>query len=88
MHWSRATANTGYCPQFDAVVGEFKCRQLLRLFARIRGVQSNELDRCADLVLQAVGLTMYSGRKVKALSGGCKRRLSLALALIGWLARF
>ncbi|KAM4058995.1 ABC transporter [Hirsutella rhossiliensis] len=75
-----ARQNLGVCPQFDAidsmtVVGH------LEHFARIRGIA--DVDRQVRAVLQAVGLDAYADVLAHTLSGGNKRKLSLAMALTG-----
>ena len=35
----------GYCPQFDALIDEMTGRDHLMLYARLRGIPSNELKQ-------------------------------------------
>jgi ABC-type multidrug transport system ATPase subunit len=77
------TTAVGYCPQFDAVVGKFTGGQLVRLMGRIRGVPEASVHNVAARVIDAVGITKYAHQAVHTYSGGTKRRLSLALALVG-----
>src|ERR1700712_4130374 len=53
----------------------------LRFYARIRGVL--EVEHNVDAVIKAVGLQAFTSRMAAKLSGGNKRKLSLAIALIG-----
>ena len=57
-------------------------REHLRLQASLHGVPRAERNRRADRLLERVGLTLAADRKVKGYSGGMKRRLDLALALV------
>ena len=54
----------------------------LRLQASLHGIRGNERKRLIAQLLDRVGLTSAGNRKVRTYSGGMKRRLDLALALI------
>ena len=74
----------GYCPQFDSIIELLTGREMLTLFARIRGLSSNtvinhEIEKLANFV----DLTHYLDRRCGKYSGGNKRKLNVALALIG-----
>ena len=36
--------NLGYCPQFDALIEELTGREMIRLFARLRGVREDQIN--------------------------------------------
>ena len=55
---------------------------VLRLQSSLHGVPRVEAKRRADDLLDRVGLSLAADRKVKGYSGGMKRRLDLALALV------
>src|SRR5579864_2714232 len=57
-------------------------REHLRLQASLQALPRPERRSRADELLQRVGLTEAADRKVKGYSGGMKRRLDLALALV------
>ncbi|CAN5795865.1 daunorubicin resistance protein DrrA family ABC transporter ATP-binding protein [soil metagenome] len=57
-------------------------REHLTLQAALHGIGRKERKRRAEDLLERVGLTEASGRKVGGYSGGMKRRLDLALALV------
>ncbi len=57
-------------------------REHLLLQATLQGIARAERNRRADLLLERVGLTEAAGRRVGGYSGGMKRRLDLALALV------
>jgi len=75
----------GYCPQFDSIIEVMTGREMLTLFARIRGLRTkdgvikNEIEKLAGFV----DLTDYLDRPCGKYSGGNKRKLNVALALIG-----
>ncbi|KAM4557505.1 retinal-specific phospholipid-transporting ATPase ABCA4-like [Fundulus diaphanus] len=75
--------NMGYCPQFDAIDELLTGREHLYLYARLRGVPESEIPRVAEWGIQKLGLTEYAGCSAGTYSGGNKRKLSTAIAMIG-----
>uniref|UniRef100_A0A669DIM3 P-type phospholipid transporter n=1 Tax=Oreochromis niloticus TaxID=8128 RepID=A0A669DIM3_ORENI len=75
--------NMGYCPQFDAIDELLTGREHLYLYARLRGVPESEIPRVAEWGIQKLGLSEYAGRCAGTYSGGNKRKLSTAIAMIG-----
>jgi ABC-2 type transport system ATP-binding protein len=57
-------------------------REHLRLQTMMHGLPAAERKRRSDELLERVGLTLAADRKVRTYSGGMKRRLDLALALV------
>ena len=57
-------------------------REHVRLQASLQGLPRADRTRRADELLGRVGLTEAADRKVRGYSGGMKRRLDLALALV------
>ena len=80
-----AHLNMGVCPQEDLLWADLTGPEHLLFYARIKNVPSAEVkDSIAD-VLAAVGLNDKATRakKTSEYSGGMRRRLSVAIALIG-----
>ena len=75
--------NLGYCPQFDALDPLLTGREHLRLYARLRGLDEDSVKREAENGLRRLGLAAYADRCAGTYSGGNKRKLSTAIALIG-----
>jgi ABC-2 type transport system ATP-binding protein len=57
-------------------------REHLRLQSSLHGIRGAERQELIDRLLTRVGLTSAGDRKIRTYSGGMKRRLDLALALI------
>ena len=75
----------GNCPQFDVVWTGQSVQHHLEFFARLKGLPSSMVKSTAHSIATAVGLgspSVYQ-RKAGQLSGGMRRRLSIALSLIG-----
>ncbi|KAK0618479.1 hypothetical protein B0T17DRAFT_619068 [Bombardia bombarda] len=70
----------GVCPQFDAL-DLLTARQHLEFYARIKGIEDVQAN--VDVAMARVGLTPHADRQGADLSGGNKRKLSLAIALMG-----
>ncbi|XP_077410492.1 retinal-specific phospholipid-transporting ATPase ABCA4-like isoform X1 [Vanacampus margaritifer] len=75
--------NMGYCPQFDAIDELLTGREHLHLYARLRGVPEAEISRIAEWAIQKLGLSEYAGQSAGTYSGGNRRKLSTAIAMIG-----
>jgi ABC-2 type transport system permease protein len=79
---ARARSHIGMAAQDTAVYPTVSVRQNLQLFGRIGGLWGAPLDRRVDQLAEVLGLTDFLDRKARFMSGGEKRRLHAALALI------
>jgi ATP-binding cassette, subfamily A (ABC1), member 3 len=80
MHTPVAARNhLGVCPQFDAV-DSMTLSEHLHFYARARGVPDKETN--IRELISRLGLSEHANKLVKKLSGGTKRKLSLAIAMI------
>lgn len=70
-------------PQHDGLDELLTVREHLSVYARVKGVPSAELGDNIATAMALTDLTAYADRAAGALSGGNKRKLSLALALMG-----
>jgi ABC-type multidrug transport system ATPase subunit len=73
----------GYCPQFDALFPLMTGREHLNMYARLKGVSESDIKAVVDEQIQRMDLTKYADLCSKGYSGGNKRKLSVACALIG-----
>ncbi|KAK1930710.1 ABC transporter A family member 2 [Phytophthora citrophthora] len=79
----KARRVVGYCPQFDSLHDLLTVEEQLELYARLKGIPSNRVQKAVDQKIEEVGLTEYRTKLTRGLSGGNKRKLSTAIALIG-----
>ena len=94
-HADRVRGKIGVCPQHnDSLQDDLTCREVLRLFAQLKGGipkrsgdQSNEEaieeeieHRIKDIAFTTAG---DADKQVGTYSGGMKRKVSIALALLG-----
>ncbi|KRZ43378.1 Retinal-specific ATP-binding cassette transporter, partial [Trichinella pseudospiralis] len=73
----------GYCPQFDALDPRLTARETLLFYAKIKGIQKEFQNPTVDYFIHRLKIEAYADRLVGKYSGGIKRRLSTAVALIG-----
>ncbi|KAL2294929.1 LOW QUALITY PROTEIN: hypothetical protein Nmel_018072 [Mimus melanotis] len=73
----------GYCPQFDAITDLLTGREHLEFYSRLRGIPEEETPRVAQWGITALGLGPHADRPAGKYSGGNKRKLSTAIALLG-----
>ena len=71
----------GYLPQEPGFYPHFSGEKMLRYFACLKGVP--EPDAECERLLDQTNLREARGRKVGGYSGGMKRRLGIAIALLG-----
>ncbi|MQA80654.1 MAG: ATP-binding cassette domain-containing protein [Streptosporangiales bacterium] len=75
-------ARLGVVPQDDTLDTELTCRENLVVYARYFGIPRRIAKQRADELLEFVQLTDRAGDKVEPLSGGMKRRLTIARSLV------
>ena len=73
----------GYCPQFDACLDLLTVEEHLYLYAGVRGISWRTRDVVVAGLMKLCGLTEYAKTKSHELSGGNRRKLSVAMSLIG-----
>ncbi|XP_062562743.1 ATP-binding cassette sub-family A member 2 [Armigeres subalbatus] len=73
----------GFCPQHNVALSFMSCREHLVFFGSLRGMNVKDAEREADDILEKVNLADKRDEILKNLSGGMKRRLCLANAIIG-----
>ncbi len=76
-------SNIGYMAQSDALYEMLTGYENLDFFGKMKGVPSNKLKKEIEYIAEIVDLTNDLKKLVSKYSGGMKRRLSLAIALIG-----
>jgi ABC-type multidrug transport system, ATPase component len=78
----RIRARLGVVPQQDTLDMELTVRENLIIYGRYFGLSRAEVGRRADELLEFAQLTERAGDEVEPLSGGMKRRLTIARSLI------
>jgi ABC-type multidrug transport system ATPase subunit len=76
-------AMLGYLPQELGLYPDLTGRQFIDYIAILKGLDDNRArKRRVEEVLEMVSLTKVAGRKIKGYSGGMKRRVGIAQALV------
>lgn len=80
---SRANnASIGYMTQMDAMYNDLSVRENVRFFASIYGLKGKEREERIDEVLDVADLRARENSIVGTLSGGMKKRASMACVLV------
>ncbi|BAQ25131.1 ABC transporter ATP-binding protein [Streptococcus troglodytae] len=73
----------GYMAQSDALYETLSGLENMAFFAQMKGLTRIEIPQAIDHAAQVVDLSEHLNKSVAGYSGGMKRRLSLAIALLG-----
>lgn len=73
----------GYCPQFDALIEDLTGTETLELFSLLRGIHPQDIPALSRQLANDLNFTKHVDKRVYEYSGGNKRKLSTAVALIG-----
>ncbi|MFO3702492.1 ABC transporter ATP-binding protein [Staphylococcus felis] len=73
----------GYMGQSDALYENLSAYENLIFFGNLIGLKGKQLEKMIDENLQLVKLSDFKKKLVNTFSGGMKRRLSLAITLLG-----
>ncbi len=74
--------SVGVCPQNIVVWENLTCGEQLAYMGRMQGLSATDSRRRTGELLEAFGLTEKRNRLARTLSGGMRRRLNIALALV------
>lgn len=72
----------GYCPQEEALPEDLTGRQSLKIFCLLKGVSTDEVDQVSLEIAHNLGFLSHIDKRVKEMSGGNRRKLSVALAML------
>ncbi|CAD8167077.1 unnamed protein product [Paramecium pentaurelia] len=75
--------HVGICPQFDCIWENLTPIEHLQLFGRIKGLTGQDLQQAVKYFIKTMQLDLFVKTKAGQLSGGNKRKLCVADALIG-----
>ncbi|MBI4857545.1 MAG: ABC transporter ATP-binding protein [Acetobacterium woodii] len=75
-------SNMGYMPQNEALYEELTTWENLKFFAGLHQMSRKAFEENAEKLLQIVDMTKCKNKLVRDCSGGMKKRVSLAVALI------
>ncbi|ORX44879.1 hypothetical protein BCR36DRAFT_334112 [Piromyces finnis] len=73
----------GYCDQKDILWSDLTVKEHLEFYLELRGYSRSELKAVAKQYIRYCDLEEHQNKKVKYLSGGTKRKLSVLIAICG-----
>jgi lipooligosaccharide transport system ATP-binding protein len=82
LHGPQIRAHLGVVPQQDNLDEELTCAENLYIYGRYFGLPKKMVTQKLDELLEFAQLTEKKNAKVNSLSGGMKRRLTIARALV------
>nr|CAD7446317.1 unnamed protein product [Timema bartmani] len=82
-HTRKYLSHLGYCPQSDPLNEKLTGQEMLQLVAHLRGIPRQSVQKEVTKWINLLGLSEYESSLSGTFSGGNKRKLSTAMALIG-----
>lgn len=72
----------GYCPQVDALNNFMTAYESLKFMALLRGLRRDQIDKEVKRIIEKTDLSKYANIRVSEYSGGTKRKLNTAIAMV------
>ena len=72
----------GYCPQFNAIFESLTVYENLEFYGLIKGAKKDKINLIINALMEEMDLTQFKNKESGRLSGGNKRKLSVAIAII------
>lgn len=73
----------GYCPQVDAIFPLLTVREHLDFYAKVKGIPTKKREKVIQKLIEDLNLKDHIKKPAGTLSGGNKRKLSVAMATMG-----
>jgi len=80
---SESSYTIGVCLQSNTLWNYLTVEQHLRIYAYVKGMERKYINENIRILLSALGLEENANKKVNELSGGSKRKLCAAIAILG-----
>lgn len=81
--FSDARKLIGYCPQYDAIFPVLTVEETIKFYALIKGIRTHKIHEVVEKAIRELNLKDHRHKMAGTLSGGNKRKLSVAMAIIG-----
>lgn len=81
--FDKARKFIGYCPQYDTIYDLLTVEEHIRFQMVLKGIPHRFREQMLEKTLKELNLTEYKNKNAGTLSGGNKRKLSVAMSLIG-----
>ncbi|KAK9729475.1 ABC transporter [Popillia japonica] len=80
---SQVRDSLGLCPQHNILFDELTVAEHIRFFSKLKGLNKKEIDEEINTYVDLLQLEPKRNARSKTLSGGMKRKLSVAIAMCG-----
>ncbi|KAK9731140.1 ABC transporter [Popillia japonica] len=80
---SQVRDSVGLCPQHNILFDELTVAEHIRFFSKLKGLNKKETDEEINTYVDLLQLEPKRNARSKTLSGGMKRKLSVAIAMCG-----
>jgi len=81
-NFSELSSIFGYCPQFDAIFEYMTVYENLEFYGKIKGIKKEYLEKVVNAMIEEMSLSEFSTKIAGRLSGGNKRKLSVAISFL------
>merc|ERR1719252_125626 len=78
----------GYCPQSDALLPKLTVVEQLQIYGVLKGMGKADIATSITTLVTSLGLRKFQDKQIGSLSGGNRRKVSVAVSLLGEPARF
>ena len=82
QNFSKIRSLIGYCPQFDSIFDYLTVYENLEFYSKLKGIKNEKNKEIINLLMKEMNLYYYKNIISYKLSGGNKRKLSVAIAMI------
>ena len=65
MSFDQIYQNLGYCPQFDALIGQMTGRETLFMYARLKGVPEELIPEAANYLMDMLDFRSHANKMTK-----------------------
>lgn len=80
---AQAQRSVGYCPQFNALIDSMTGKETVEFYCDLRGLTPRDKQQSCGELLKVLDITPHMNKPCGIYSGGNKRKLSVALAMVG-----
>nr|CAB3219613.1 ATP-binding cassette sub-family A member 5-like [Phallusia mammillata] len=73
----------GYCSQDNPLWENITLKEHLEIYAATHGIKKSNIEDTVNSFIDALGVQEHTNKRAKSLSGGTKRKLCFAMAMMG-----
>ena len=81
-NFSELSSVFGYCPQFDDIFEYMTVYENSECYGKVKGIKEEYLDKVVNAMIEEMSLSEFTTKIARRLSGGNKRKLSIAISFL------